>query len=119
MNAISDEARQLEVFINDHFPKFETELEVHLQDIFPMPENKGLKHIWTYGSADLVVRRNGKLVAIFEPGGSHHWEEKQSLNDRRKWKLCDINGVQCLGMMNNVLKLSNRKLRRLIGRYLW
>lgn len=33
--------------------------------------------------------------SIIESGGSHHWEEKQSLNDRRKWKLAEINSGNC------------------------
>jgi hypothetical protein len=52
--------------------------------------------------------------------GSHHWEDKQSLNDRRKWKLAEINGVRCLTMMNGIMeRLSNRKWRALLGRFLF
>ena len=54
--------------------------EIRLNKVFLEPENVGLKHIWRYGSADLVVSRHGKPVCIIESGGSHHWEEKQSLN---------------------------------------
>lgn len=117
---ITEEVKKLHDYIENNFPHFELELEVPLKKLFPEPENKGLKHIWKYGAADLVAKRNNKIVAIFEPGGKHHWEERQSLNDRRKYKLCEINGVGCLTMMNSVLgNLSKRKLRKLIGSYLW
>lgn len=117
---ISPEAILLEVFINDNFPRFNTELEVPLYKLFQEPENKGLKHIWKYGSADLVVRKDDELIAVMEPGGKHHWEERQSLNDRRKYMLCQKNGVRCLNMMNSVVKqLSKRQLRKLIGALLY
>jgi hypothetical protein len=94
--------------------------EIRLNKVFLEPENVGLKHIWRYGSADLVVSRHGKPVCIIESGGSHHWEEKQSLNDCPKWKLADINGVRCLTMMNGMMeKLSNRMWRELLGRYIF
>jgi len=55
-----------------------------------------------------------------DPGGSHHWEEKQSLNDRRKWKLAEVKGVRCLTMMNGMMeRLPNRKWRELLGRYIY
>jgi len=41
-----------------------------------------------------------RLPYNFIPGGSQHWEEKQSLDDRRKWKLAEINGHRYLTMMN-------------------
>jgi hypothetical protein len=120
VDVVSQEAMFLEIFINNNFPRFSTEIEVPLCKLFAQPENKGLKHIWTYGSADLVVRKDDKIVAVFEPGGKHHWEEKQSLNDRRKYKLCQINGVRCCSMMNSVIKnLSKRQLRKLIGATLY
>jgi hypothetical protein len=47
-------------------------------------------------------------------------EDKQSLNDRRKWKLAEINGVRCLTMMNGIMeRLSNRKWRAMMGRFLF
>jgi hypothetical protein len=51
---------------------------------------------------------------------SHHREEKQSLDNRRMWKLAEINGVRCLTMMNGMMgRLSNRKWRGLLGRYIF
>ena len=89
---------------------------IHLSELFPKPDNPGLQHIWRYGSADLLVYRGSKPVAIIEPGGGHHFEEKQSLNDRRKWKLAELHGVRCLNMMNGLqARLSKRKWRELIG----
>ena len=93
---------------------------MRLRELFPEPDNAGLRHIWKYGAADLVVYRCDKAVCIIEAGGAHHFEDKQSLNDRRKWKLCEINGVGCMTMMNGLMDgLSNRKWRSLLGRYLF
>ena len=117
---ITQDIKQIEEYINKTWKHLSTEKELRLNKVFPQPVNVGLKHIWRYGSADLVVSRHGKPVCIIESGGSHHWEEKQSLNDRRKWKLAEINGVRCLTMMNGMMgRLSNRKWRNLLGRYLF
>jgi len=36
------------------------------------------------------------------------------------WKLAEINGVRCLTMMNGMMeRLSNRKWRELLGRYIF
>lgn len=116
----TEEVIKLNEYIKSKWKFFQTQLEVPLSKIFPEPENNGLKHIWRFGSADLIVYRDGKPVCIFEPGGQHHWEDRQSLNDRRKYKLCEINKVRCLHLMNGVLdKLSNTQKRRLVGRYLF
>ena len=101
-DVITEDIRQIEAYINRTWKHLSTEKEIRLKKVFAEPENIGLKHIWRYGSADLVVSRHGKPVCIIESGGSHHWEEKQSLNDRRKWKLAEINGVRCLTMMNGM-----------------
>ena len=117
---ITEDVRQIEKYVNNTWKHFTTEKEVRLSNIFPEPENRGLRHIWKYGSADLVVYKEGKAICIIESGGSHHWEEKQSLNDRRKWKLAEKNGVRCLTMMTGIKqRLSNRKWRALLGRYLF
>jgi hypothetical protein len=117
---ITEDIRQIEAYINRTWKHLSTEKEIRLNKIFPEPENVGLKHIWRYGSADLVVYRHDKPTCIIESGGSHHWEEKQSLNDRRKWKLAEINGVRCLTMMNGMMeRLSNRKWRELLGGFLF
>jgi hypothetical protein len=117
---ITEDVKQIEKYINNTWKQFTTEKEVRLSKLFTEPENTGLRHIWRYGSADLVVYREGKPICIIESGGSHHWEEKQSLNDRRKWKLAEINGVRCLTMMVGIRnRLSNRKWRGLLGRYLF
>lgn len=117
---ITEEIRKIESYVNAVWPKFTTRKEVRLRELFPEPENAGLRHIWKYGSADLVVYRRDKPVCIVEAGGAHHFEEKQSLNDRRKWKLAEQNGVGCLTMMNGLMdKPSKRKWRNLLGRYLF
>lgn len=118
---ITEEAKAIKAYIEQTWPRlFDLKLEVPLNKIFKEPENVGLKHIWRYGFADLVVFRDSKLIAIIEPGGGHHFEEKQSLNDRRKWKLAEQNGVRCLQVMNDVMKLlSKRKWRALVGGFLF
>lgn len=118
---ITDEVKAIARYVNRTWSEhFTTRTEVRLSELFPKPENVGLQHIWRYGSADLVVYRSDKPVAIIEPGGGHHFEEKQSLNDRRKWKLAEQNGVRCLSMMNGLqTRLSKRKWRALLGRYLF
>jgi hypothetical protein len=117
---VTEDIKQIEKYINKTWRRFTTQKEVRLNKLFPEPENKGLRHIWKYGSADLVVYKDGQAICIIESGGSHHWEEKQSLNDRGKWKLAEKNGVRCLIMMNALKqRLSNRKWRSLLGRYLF
>ena len=117
---ITEDIKQIEAYINRTWKHLSTEKEIRLKKVFPEPENVGLRHIWRYGSADLIVYRHKKPVCIIESGGSHHWEEKQSLNDRRKWKLAEINDVRCLTMMNGMMeRLSNRKWRELLGRYIF
>ena len=45
---------------------------------------------------------------------------KSNLNDRRKWKLAEKNHVRCLIMMKGIMeRLSNRKWRGLLGRFLF
>lgn len=117
---ITEDVIRIEAYIHEKWPQFTTQKEVRLKQLFPEPENKGLRHIWTYGAADLVVYRDGRPICIIESGGSHHWEEKQSLNDRRKWKLAEKNGVRCLTMMVNIKdRMSNRQWRNLLGRYIF
>jgi hypothetical protein len=120
MGLVTQEVRQIEEYINKTWRQFSTKKEVQLRKLFPEPENEGLHHIWRYGSADLVVYKNGKAVLIIESGGSHHWEKKQALNDRRKSKLADMNNVKCLIMMNGLSStLSRRQWRGLIGSHLF
>jgi hypothetical protein len=118
---ITEEAKAIKAYIEQTWPRlFHLKLEVPLNEIFKEPENIGLKHIWRYGSADLVVFRDNKPIAIIEPGGAHHFEEKQSLNDRRKWKLAELNGIRCFHVMNDVMNsLSKRKWRALVGGFLF
>ena len=118
---ITEDVIEVEKYINKTWKQFDTKLEIRLDKLFPKPLNKGLNHIWKYGSADLCVYKNEKLICIIEVGGSHHMQnDKQKKNDARKWKLCDINNVSCLTMMNGLQKrLSNRKWRNLLGRYLF
>lgn len=121
-DVITEEARAYKAYIENTWGNlFRVELEIPLKELFPKPTNTGLNHIWKYGSADVVVYRGDKLVAIFEPGGSHHLnDEKQMKNDRRKWMLCKKNGIPCTFIMNGVaFNLSNRKQRQLFGKTLF
>ncbi|MEW6356916.1 MAG: hypothetical protein AB1696_11350 [Planctomycetota bacterium] len=118
---ITEEVLAIQRYIGQKWGRhFTTQLEQRLCQIFPRPENPGLQHIWRYGSADLVVYRGTRPICIIETGGAHHFDEKQIKNDRRKWKLAEINGVKCLTMVNRVMEsLSSRKWRSLLGRYLF
>ena len=119
---ITETVLGIELYINTTWGKhFTTQVECPLKELFPKPENSGLNHIWKHGSADLVVRRkDGTIACIIEAGGGQHFKEKQSKNDARKWKLCQINGVKCLMMMNSVFSdLSKRKWRQLLGKYVF
>jgi len=118
---VTQEAQAIKAYIEQTWPRlFSVKLEVPLREVFSEPENTGLKHIWRHGCADLVVLRNAELLAIIEPGGGQHFDEKQSLNDRRKWKLAEQNGVSCLQIMNGVMNsLSKRKWRSLLGSHLF
>jgi hypothetical protein len=118
---VTEEAKAIKAYIEQAWPRlFWVKLEVPLREVFSEPENTGLKHIWRYGSADLVVCRNAQPVAIIEPGGGRHFHENQSLNDGRKWKLAEQNGVRCPQVMNSVMSsLSKRKWRALVGSFLF
>jgi len=117
MATITPEALLIKAFVDNEWGHlFTTRLEVRLKELFPEPESRGLRHIWAYGTADLVISRDESPVAIIEPGGVHHWEAKQRLNDRRKWKLAELNGVRCIHVMNGVATgISRRQLRRMLG----
>ena len=81
-NLITEDIVKIESYINETWIYLSTKLEVRLSELFPEPDNKGLKHIWKYGSADLVVRRNGKVIAIIETGGNHHFQDEKQIKKR-------------------------------------
>jgi hypothetical protein len=117
---ITQDVIEVEQYIHKTWPKVRTVKPLRLSKLFPEPDNVGLKHIWKYGEADLVVFRHGLPVCIVEPGGAHHFEEHQSHNDRRKWKLAEINGVRCIHTVNGLQnRLSKRKLRQLLGGFIY
>jgi len=102
--------------------KFNFKREIPLKELFPEPKDKDLKHMWRYGHADLVVFKNGKLIAIFEPGGFRHLKDKRQIqNDILKYKLCRLNKVACCHFTNNTLERlkSNRQKRKFLGSYLF
>jgi len=118
-----DEIEKLKELINKFWKdKFTFKKEVPLRELFPEPKNKNLNHIWKYGRADLAVFKNGKLIAIFEPGGFHHLKDKKQIqNDILKYKLCKLNKVSCCHFTNATLEKlkSNREKRKFLGSYLW
>lgn len=119
---ITETAREVKAYIERTWPKFDVDLEIPLRELFPDPQAKGgLQSIWKYGAADVVVRRGKKIVAIFEPGGAHHFNDpKQVKRDKCKWKLCELNGVRCFRFANSLPKaLSNRKKRQMFGKFLF
>src|SRR3989304_6344794 len=75
---ITEEIRRIEEYINKTWPYLTTRKELPLRELFPEPENKGLKHIWKYGSADLVIYKGGRPVCIIEAGGGQTFPAKQS-----------------------------------------
>ena len=116
MSTVTEEEIKIREYVDRTWPEFHTTSGDKLSTLFPEPKNKGLKHIWTYGHSDISVFRKKELICLIEPGGSHHFEEHQSLNDRRKWKLAEINGVKCLHLMNGVVEdLSKRQIRKVLG----
>ena len=117
---ITEEEVKIREYVVRTWPEFYTTSGTKLSTLFSEPENSGLKHIWKYGHADISVFRGKKLICLIEPGGSHHFEEHQSLNDRRKWKLAEINGVRCLHLMNETMEnLSKKQFRKLMGGILY
>lgn len=118
---ITETARKVKAYIKKTWPKFDPILEIPLRDIFPDPGKGGLQSIWKYGSADIVVFHEKKMLAILEPGGAHHFNDpKQIRRDKCKWKLCEINGVRCFKFANNLVgALSNRKMRTMFGKVLF
>ncbi len=120
MSTSTEEEKSIREYISRTWSEFHTETGATLFTLFPEPENYGLKHIWTYGHSDISVFRKRRLVCLIEPGGSQHFEEHQSLNDRRKWKLTEINGVKCLHLMNGTMEnLSKKQFRKLMGGVLY
>ena len=118
---ITQTAKDLKSYVDKNWPGFKTRLEVPLKELFPEPGKGGLHTIWKYGSADLVVEKDGRIVAILEPGGSHHFNDpKQIKRDKRKWKLCQINGTRCFRFANSLFyALSNRKKRTMLGKVIF
>jgi len=61
-----------------------------------------------------------ELVSIFEPGGGQHYDEAQENADVRKEKLCHLNGVGCLKVMNGTMEaVAKRTWRKLVGSFLF
>lgn len=116
---ITPQTRAIAATIQSFWPeRFGLRYEVRLRDLFPEPENDGLRHIWRYGRADLVVTRpkSAKIVSLIELHGEHHWTEKQARNDRRKYMLARENEVECLALYNSIVdRISRRQMRGLLG----
>ena len=120
LNMTTEEEIKIRDYIRITWPKFRIEVGIKLSVLFPEPENVGLKNIWKYGHADISIYRRERFICLIEPGGSHHFENKQSLNDRRKWKLAEINNVRCVHLLNGLLeRLSKRQFRKIIGGVLY
>ena len=112
---VTEEELKIREYVKKTWSEFYTTSGDKLSILFPEPGNAGLKHIWKYGHADISVLRNDILVCLIEPGGGQHFEERQSLNDRRRWKLAEINRVKCLKMTNGLMEqLSKKQFRKLI-----
>lgn len=121
LDLITNDVIWAEDYINRTWPKLTTRKEVPLKELFEEPENRGLKHIWQYGSADLVISKDGNVIAVIEIGGNHHFQDpKQIKNDKRKYKLCNINNVKCVHFANGTLqRISGRSRHRILGKIIF
>ena len=102
--------------------KVSIEIKIPLRKLFPEPENKWLSTMWSHGHADIAVYRHGKLVCIIEPGGwFYHLKDKtQKLRDKRKDKLCEINGVNVLRAVNDIVdNLDLPVTKKLFKKYIY
>lgn len=121
---IQGDEETLDIILNhliNNYLRLQFKLKISLRELFPEPENRYLKSIWKYGHADISVFRHGELVNIIEPGGIHHLQnDKQRLNDLKKDKLCKLNGVTCLRIMNNVVDhLDDSITRKLFKKFFY
>jgi hypothetical protein len=118
---ITAEARAYKDYIESKWGHlFHVELEKPLRDLFPKPEQKFLHSIWRLGAADIVVFKNSKPICVLEPGGRQHYDEVQAKRDARKQKLCSLNNVKCLHIMNGTMsRVSKRQWKKFIGSYLF
>ena len=107
--------------INKYNLKVSIETKKPLRELFPKPENKWLSTIWSHGHADISVYRHGELKCIIEPGGSAHLREARQISaDKRKDRLCKLNGVNVLRLMNSVINcLDHPKTKRLFRKYIY
>ena len=111
---------ELAEYIRRIWPMFEVKTKVPLRELFPEPEKLGMKRLWNYGHADVAVFKDGKLIAVLEPGGAHHFDEQQAARDRRKYMLCKLNNVTCLHFVTGLPeRLSKRKFRNMIRKALF
>ena len=118
--AKEDLKENIEKFFGKHFyiPRF----DIPLKKLFPEPENRFLRSFWKAAShADIPVfsKRDNRLIAIFETGGSAHLEKKQVLRDTKKAKICALNNIGFRGIQNwEWEKISRRKFRNWIRKVL-
>jgi len=126
MNNIQGDEKVLEkindYIINVYKLKVSTETKKPLRELFPKPENKLLSTIWSYGHADIAIYRHGKLACIIEPGGwfYHLKEPKQKSRDKRKDRLCEINGVNVLRAVNDIVdNLDLPVTKKLFKKYIY
>jgi len=104
------------------FPRLRFEVKIPLKQLFSEPENKWLKSIWSYGHADIVAFRHGKLITVIEPGGFFHLKSnKQKLRDRKKDRLCELNNVNVLRLVNSIVDngMCNKKFKKLLKKYFY
>jgi len=109
--------------LTNEFPRLKFKIKIPLKKLLPKPENKWLKSFWNNNShADISVFRHNKLTCIIEPGGWYHVkDERQKVRDLKKDKICQINGVNCLRIFNNVVNddLDNLRFKRLLKKYFY
>ena len=105
----------------NNFPRLEFRKKVPLKELFSEPDSRWLRSIWGYGHGDIAVYRHGKLICIIEPGGSYHLrEEAQKLRDRKKDKICKVNSVKCLRVVNDFVNhLDKKQARKLLKKHFY
>ncbi|MDI6782568.1 MAG: hypothetical protein QME64_00545 [bacterium] len=92
-------------YIRKRHPKFEIKTKVPLKKLFPQPKSPRLLRFWQAQShADIAIFRDGKLVAILEPGGGAHLtDEKQVYRDTLKRMICWLNMIKCEHILNSLV----------------
>lgn len=109
-------------YLINEFPRLRFKIKIPLKELFPKPENKWLQSFWNNNShSDISVFRHNKLTCIIEPGGWYHIkDEKQKVRDSKKYKICKINGINYLPVVNSGINhLDEKNTKKLLKKYFY